>query len=55
MQKYLQGQSTEQERMELLARIRSDKQIDTWLRSDMEFSDSQMPRPMQDRILRNII
>lgn len=55
MQKYLQGQATEQERTELLARIRSDKQIDAWLRADMEYSDSQMPRPMQDRILRNIV
>ena len=55
MHKYLQGRTTEQERKELLARIRSDEQIDKWLRADMEFSDSQMPQPVQERILHNIM
>ncbi|MBO4577372.1 MAG: FecR domain-containing protein [Paludibacteraceae bacterium] len=55
MQKYLRGEATEQERMKLLSRLRADEEIGEWLRADMEFSDSRMPQPVQDRILRNIM
>ena len=55
MRKYLQGQATEQERMTLLAHLRADEQIGNWLRAEMEFSDSKMPQPVQERILRNIM
>jgi len=55
MQKYLHGEATEQERMELLSSLRTDEQIGNWLRADMEFADSKMPQPVQERILRNIV
>lgn len=55
MQTYLRGEATEQERMELLSRLRTDERIGSWLRADMEFSDSRMPQPVQERILRNIV
>ena len=55
MQKYLRGEATEPERKELLNRLRTDEQVDNWLRWDMECSDSRMPQPVQERILRNIM
>lgn len=55
MQKYLHGEATEQERMELLSFLRTDEQVGNWLRADMEFADSKMPQPVQERILRNIV
>ena len=55
IQKYLHGEATELERSELLSRLRTDEQIGSWLRADMEFSDSRMPQPVQERILRNIV
>lgn len=55
IQTYLRGEATEQERMELLSALRTDERIGSWLRADMEFSDSRMPQPVQERILRNIM
>ena len=55
IQKYLRCETSEQERAELLSRLRTDEQIGSWLRADMEFSDSRMPQPVQERILRNIM
>ncbi|MBQ7631360.1 MAG: FecR domain-containing protein, partial [Paludibacteraceae bacterium] len=55
MQKYLRGEASDQERLELLAQLQRDEQIGHWLRADMEFSDSMMPQPVQERILRNIL
>ena len=55
MQKYLHGEATEQERSELLSYLHTDEQIGQWLRADIEFSESQMPPQLQERILRNIV
>ena len=55
IQKYLRGEATESERIELLSHLRTDEQIDNLLRADIEFSDSQMPQLVQERIFRNIV